>query len=298
MSEPNKLQDIYKRLKPHVEELSIASLAHDSTYQFSLKAALIKNYEFNSFVTRQSSEENSFLYTATLRGLCEDIIALKFLQSFDGDDASQIVKDLMRLNVIDGVNVQTEFFRLNRPSQPILNKNTFKISARDIVQEQSAIEKRIADLQTKYGWTPKRKKELPSIREMAKVGGLLSLYEYMYAATSKWVHFNPQILLRMGWGNSDNPQNTNFTFSTEQFNKYYFAFNQIYGTYLFVTFYNSFKENLNFLDEFTSMVDELRNHIDGIPRLPELVTFEEMNYQSISPLMYLISHLAAKTEKE
>jgi Family of unknown function (DUF5677) len=43
----------------------------------------------------------------------------------------------------------------------------------------------------------------PTIKDMALEVGLTFTYDYIYFVSSNFVHFNPQGLLRMGWGGMD-----------------------------------------------------------------------------------------------
>ena len=44
----------------------------------------------------------------------------------------------------------------------------------------------------------RKHREWPSVREMAEPTGLLPLYDFLYAATSSFVHYSPNNLIRMG----------------------------------------------------------------------------------------------------
>jgi len=83
----------------------------------------------------------------------------------------------------------------------------------------------------------KKHREWPSVREMAEPGGLLPLYDFLYAATSSFVHFSPNNLIRMGKVIGGGER---MAFSTMNFSDYYSAFNRFYGLFLFITFATTF----------------------------------------------------------
>jgi hypothetical protein len=108
---------------------------------------------------------------------------------------------------------------------------------------------------------------MPSVREMAKHSDLLELYEYVYHATSSLVHFNPRILLRMGWGVLPDIQ-----FSTQNFEDYYSDFSCFYSLYLLSKF-GKWLVEIDFLNASAAIefqkIDDL---LDAESRWPELVT--------------------------
>lgn len=130
---------------------------------------------------------------------------------------------------------------------------------------------------------------------MAIDSKLKSLYDYLYHATSKTVHFSPNILLRTGWYKSLNDP---IVFSVKNFNNYYDTFNSFYGSYLFVQFCTSFKKALKLDVKFLSIVKSIKITLDDFNYFPELVTFEELNLKRPNNLPYKVLELASKMKDE
>lgn len=78
----------------------------------------------------------------------------------------------------------------------------------DIVFSKIDIQSIHSNLKSKYNW----QRKCPTVKQIATDGYLLNLYNYVYAATSRLVHFNPQILLQMVWG-AEKKSNYNFYFT-------------------------------------------------------------------------------------
>jgi hypothetical protein len=125
---------------------------------------------------------------------------------------------------------------------------------------------------------------------MAKSVGLESLYDYLYFATSNFVHFNPQTLLRMGWGDI----NKHFKFTVSNMSPYYRSFASFYGAILFLGFHAAFASEALKTD-CSKEVAEILDLISHVHRWPEVITFEEMNQR---PPLYLITHALGRVMRE
>lgn len=172
---------------------------------------------------------------------------------------------------------QARFFDAVRPFQPVLS----------IKEDKEAIDsekKQITEIGQASGlW--KADGRLPPIDQMADKVGLRAVYDYFYRVTSDIVHFNPRIAFRMGWGS--NPEIT-----TRNFCRYYLDFSQVYSAYLFCLLCNTFQADLGFSSSFMIMLKKIEEHLKGITRWPEAVTYEEMNQRGPGPLERIILKVA------
>ncbi|QJB45747.1 DUF5677 domain-containing protein [Dolichospermum flos-aquae] len=284
--ESKSILDILLELKPYLDEISKGYIEKETKHCMILKSALRKNIEFNLFVWQQKQEnqdKNSFFSVATLRGICEDIITLNFLNTLNKNDRNNIIDNLFHLDFLKTSVVQSDFFEKNRPLQPIFKK----ISDQSKLElEISQLENNIKNIANNYpNWKPDKYKLLPSVKKMAEFCDLEELYDYLYAATSRWVHFNTNILLRMVWYEEEK-QDLFYTTSTENFYRYYLEFNRFYASYLLVKFYDIFQKELLFPQDCENLIEEIRIIHQKTPRWPELITFEEMNIQPPSSFQY------------
>lgn len=262
-----RLRAIYKEIGLLVPSKTSFNKRADLSFRNVARSSFVKAFEFNEIInaerTRQSS---SFFYMASLRGICEDLITLNYIKrTFSAKDRDQVMVSLYFKNLSEHVLAQTEFFRLRRPLQPI-----FKGSTNELRESIHNCERELQELGAKANWG--KNKSFPSVSHMATHGRLIKLYSYLYHATSDLVHFSPHTLLRMGWGPKEE-----VVFSTRNFKKYYHTFSQFYGTYLFVQFWEFFKDILGLDKRIKPSVNRLKAFIEEIPRWPEIVTFEEMN---------------------
>ena len=165
---------------------------------------------------------------------------------------------------------QWEYFKINKPGQTLYYEDSFPEKLKSIDKEIKAHFKR------KFPGS-NFKSTFPSVHYMAKETELLELYNYLYHATSTFVHFHPQNLFRMGWG--DFPSSK---FSTTHFQHYYNYFLIYYGALLFCEL-SEWQLKNGFLEGFDSEdIKSIRETLGNISRSPELVTFEEMNIGALS----------------
>ena len=264
-----------------VRRCAIGNVQEDGFFLLSVRAAFVKNYEINRLIQSRQPPASALAITSALRGVCEDIIALKWLATFEKRDRDEAVGVMMMKSVLELMQQQTAFFGKYRPSQPILE-------AKDVTSEIHALKQRLRAMRKGNRW--KKHREWPSVREMAEPTGLLPLYEFLYAATSSFVHYSPNNLLRMGKVAGDG----RMIFSTSHFSDYYSAFNRFYGVFLFITFCTTFGATLGCKSDLKPQVEKLMKHLDEEIRWPELVTTEEMNVPAVSEMLRLMAHKARK----
>jgi hypothetical protein len=280
------VSDILKSIEPTVRRCAGGMVADDGFFLLSVRAAFVKNFEVNQFIHTPGAAVNAFDITGSLRGICEDIIALKWLTTYEKRDRDEAVGVMMMKSVLELMQQQTSFFNTYRPSQPILE-------AKDVSAEIHGLKQRLRAMRKGNRW--KKHREWPSVREMAEPGGLLPLYDFLYAATSSFVHFSPNNLLRMGKpAGPEGATGQRMQFSTLHFADYYSHFNQFYGLFLFVTFCTTFAATLGCKSEIKPAVEQLMKHLDEELRWPELITTEEMNVPAVSQMLRLMAHKARK----
>lgn len=283
----DQVKPILDELEPIVHRCATGNVRADGFYLLSTRAAFAKNYEINRFLQSKEAALNAFAVTSALRGVCEDVIVLKFLSTFTRRDRDEAVGILMMKSVLEFMQQQTAFFSKYRPSQPILE-------AKDVSSEIQGLKLRLRGFRKSYKW--KKHREWPSMREMAAATDLLPLYDFLYAGTSSFVHFSPNNLIRMGkvLGGAGGAGGEKMFFSTTNFSDYYNSFNRFYGLFLFITFCTTFAHTLGCRADMQPPVEKLMRALDEELRWPELITTEEMNMQEVSQMLRLMAHSARK----
>jgi hypothetical protein len=258
MSSVDPITPLLESLGHWFEQHRKGSISRDGYFKCAIRAALAKSYEFCLSSRSQPENADFFFSAATLRGVCEDLIVLSFLMKLPVSDRDTAIKIWLQLNVDEALQAQAKFFGQIRPWQLIVKpQNGSSINAKDELRQFAK----------RQSW--KEEDKWPSVSYMARACSLSDLYGYIYAVTSKWVHFSPHLLLRMGWG--DTPEAVNldseWSFSTKNFSAYHREFTQFYSTYLLMLLLSrfgpvvdaagSFKEEINIIDTIQTKLNEM-----------------------------------------
>jgi len=234
---------------------------------------LIKAHEFCQDAAR-AVQSDSFFLVASLRGICEDYISLRFIYEQAKPEKHKIVFSRMMAEAHESSIAQWDFFKENHASQKLYCVD-------NVIEELKQFRDEIKTLLK--GHPIRNSASMPAVHYMAKTTGLLPLYQYVYHATSQFVHFSPRLLLRMGWGGPPK-----FNFSTKNFGDYYNHFAIFYGIFLLIAIFEWLsRTDVDVIQspDSTSM-SVLRDYIEKTSRWPELVTFEEMNIGVLGRILF------------
>jgi hypothetical protein len=248
-----------------------------------LKAAVVKCLDFNDAAhSKNQKASDGYLFVSGMRGICEDLIVLRFLAQIGQVDRNEFLSALLQKNWWDGISAQARFFRENNSLQPFVGGG---VTDEEINASVAASNQLVVTAALKIGFDRK-----PTVAAMARTVGLLTTYEFIYFLTSNFVHFNPQALMRMGWGKFDKKAGRkrlrSISFSTSHMGGYYNNLAKFYGTVLLV----GFLRLLRGISEFDAIdldkeLSQIEDAMAALGRWPEVVTFEEMN---IRPPLFLL----------
>lgn len=258
-----KLKKLYRKI--NLSKLQRISADMENKYAMTIRVSFIKSLQLNRALYDEIEQENSFLFLSTLRGVCEEVIVLEYIQNqIVEEDRSLIISSLLKESTRKELIQQSDFIQKYRPTQPVLTEEL----AEHLPGEE---------IEMILSRNNIRGKKLPPTQQMAKKVGLEELYNYMYRASCSFVHFNPRIMLRTIWYEDNLPKQGKI--SIKNFNKYYFSFCSFYGSYLFGLIFQKFQYYLDVSEEDKAKINEIIELIRRTVHYPELVTFEECNIQ-------------------
>jgi hypothetical protein len=247
----------------------------DSTFELLINICFAKCLQINRIVHNEVFNPHSFLFLSTLRGICEEIIVLNYIdKSFTPNDKDLVLEAMMKDTTLEELRQQQIFMEKYRPFQPVLKEEFGKhlrgIDISDVLRRNEI-----------HG------KLVPPTYKMAKEVNLTELYNFIYRGSCSFVHFNPRIMMRTVW--TDNESNNNYYISITNFNKYYFSFSSFYGSYLFYLLFKKLNTYLTISTDNMQLLEELKEIIRNTTHFPDLVTFEEMNLQRPETTLTIIN---------
>lgn len=253
-------------LKLDIQEATTCNLG-DGAFRIALTSAFSKslNFVFDGHRLLGSSM-SPFWLAPNLRSICEDLIVLGHIDKNLSNDRDETISLLLSLDFQNTIHVQKEFFEKFRPFQPIVKPTGSKNQIKKIKQRLKEISLTFVTDSDSF---------VPTVRAMAKNQGLLLLYDYLYNATSRLVHFSPGTLMRMAWGNDEILE-----CKPDAFDKYYAEFLKFYSAHLLSAFVDRFQEVLKISQNLRDSIDAELIKANSHIRWPELITFEELNATS------------------
>lgn len=265
------LSEVISPLRPFVERTSVVRSPMENVFSSCLKASFVSAFEFVDIASKEEVG-SAFFLTPALRRLTEDIIYFRYMSDRPEQARERVIRDMMELEVMRNLKHQDSFFSRFRPFQPVIGEQEVDIRK---------IEENIRLFWKNNGWRLNNRVS-PSVKDIAKASdpGLLDIvYDFIYRLASGAVHFNPQVLLRSGWGDKSMEE---IKVSPGNMGRYYVSLNKIYGSFLLCLYFEFFGQFLRPRQEEKVIVKELREYLYGF-RWPEMVTFEEMNIDVPKP---------------
>lgn len=260
----------FATLRPYMAKVAKGNLRRHNLYSLCVKASASKCFEFNQTAPRIAKLKLAFFAMSSLRGMCEDLIVLRYIARMPSKDRKELMGALMWHEIATRTKLQDVFFQAIRPQQPVLR-------LKDADATIAASESAARAVWNRQGWPNLQKGAMPQIRQIAEKQGLHQLavlYDYLYRLTSAGVHFNVQSLLRSGWGKDIEKE---VEFSAKNFHQYFAAYCSLYGAFLFCLYFEFFRAVLRPGAKENLVIKKIREQVLSVPRWPEMVTFEEMN---------------------
>ena len=274
------LEELLELLRPLVEHISNVDFDPLHPYSTCLRFAICRAFEFFD-LSMNSKSDGAFFLVPALRPITEDLILYRFISQYcSSEDRDSVISRLVLIDIQKRTKYQKDFFHSFRPFQPVLASST------EAEQEAKKTKRELREIWRRLGLPGfsqgNGKRHLPPVREMAEridSGVLPVVYDFVYRLASGEVHSSPQILLRLGWGGSSNPQvfPSRAEFSSGHMAQYHMSVCQIYGAFLLCLWVELFEVECGANGDDLVRLSEIRTRLWSSLRWPEMVTFEEMN---------------------
>ena len=198
----------------------------DGTLPLLRVAVLRRQYECLSVAASLVESAQGYAAVGMLRAACEEYMWIKYLARLSRVDAEQLVTLLAQSEKTDSLKAQDDYVGRRVTKELGLEKERAASEA-----GAALLKKQRKTLGTRLRWEPRTIEagKLPSIAFIAKVVDETRLYQFLYHASSRYVHFSPAELLRRAWGRTGS-----FSVSSAHFSGYWDDFVLYWGVTLFI----------------------------------------------------------------
>lgn len=254
--------------KPAVAEASaFAWHPTDGLRSIFPRAALCRQYESLEAIVDLTSAQRSHAGVPLLRPACEELLWLRYLNTLCAEHVEAILVYMTQDEYLASIRAQEQY--AGRTVMRNMGLAPHLDHLERTSQERSA---NMSTLGKLLNWPRRNIKEgtLPSMRFVAKATDNLKLYQFLYHATSRFVHFSGAELCRRAWGGPGN-----MSVSSQHFHDYWGAFSLFWGLRVFI------QTTLQCPACDYGLVDDgeaLLNAIDALGGAIPIVTAEELKW--------------------
>ena len=229
-----KKKDEVRELAHHAKELVAkleTSLVNDirvvhrereiDFFEIVATAAVIRQHEGFATIVDLVLMDRGDVAVTLLRPACEEFIVLRYLASIDRNDARALLCMLAWRDIDSALTAQHKYSGAQVMRELGLTKPYESHASR-----RPLLKNGLAKLRKKLEWP---KGDAPSVWFMAKKAGEQKLYNFLYRATSRSVHFSVGELTRRCWGDPGK-----MTVDSNHFERYWARFALSWGVQLYL----------------------------------------------------------------
>lgn len=229
-----KVDDLQKEVHLILDSLrSYVETASDMTWRPSdgilpvvYRAILRRQFESLDAISFLVANERGYAAPPLLRSSCEELIWIKYLTGIANSDAEQLLLCAQNDEVFHSVKAQDDY-----AGRSVTKKLRLLRVLKNAERVRKSNRKKLMRLGKKLTWDrhTTQSGQLPSLKWLARKTGQTDIYNYIYHAPSRFVHFSSHELLRRAWGKPGN-----LSIRSVHFRDYWGAFALYWGFRLFL----------------------------------------------------------------
>ena len=192
------------------------------------RAILVRQFDTLEVISNLVRKNKSYAAGPLLRPACEELIWLKYLSKLPDTDAEELVILTANNEMLRSLRAQDEY-----GGRMVSESLGLVLHLENAVRREEETRHKLQKLGEKLGWPKQYVKQgrLPSMHWLAEKTNEKAMYDFLYHATSRFVHFSVPELLRRAWGN---PQTGNISVRSVHFRDYWGMFSLHWGLRLFL----------------------------------------------------------------
>ena len=196
----------------------------DGFLSMILRAIARRQFDCLSSVVELASKSQGYSAVPLLRPACEEFIWVSYLLKLQPRDAERVLRCVAQTELLDSLQAQDNFAGRSTSKKLGLAKylRSSQSRAHHVQAELRALAKELD-----WGKKAEESGRGPTLGLLARQVGQVKLYNFLYHASSRFVHFSPAELLRRAWGKAGQ-----VSIHSKHFAEYWSAFALHWGTSL------------------------------------------------------------------
>lgn len=265
-----QLMDLLRPVVDHASKLTWK--VSDGFWLLVCRCVLRRQFDALEAIVNLVGRGEAHSSVPLLRAACEEFLWVKYLRTLKPELREVIVLQKSQIETADTLDAQRAY-----AGDKLMQEFGFTTTFMDALREnRSAAQMKLKVVKKQLKW-PTKPEFLPSANFLARVTNEKELYDLIYHATSRTVHFTVSELLRRAWGDAKE-----VTISSQHMHGYWSKFSLYWGWRLFFFTFVEIAEAFesqgvslpNFADEtrFDSLIKEF-----AAPGMMPIITPLEMN---------------------
>jgi hypothetical protein len=274
LADVRALLQIFSSLVDSVSTLKKWMQQSEVWWKIILRSVLRRQYEGMETIVELVERGQGHSCVPLLRPACEELLWIKFLRKINENDRELIIQGKAVLESGDSIEAQQRYLGNVGMSNLGFNSKYIAEARKKTEHAQRSIKK----LGERLNW--KSRGLFPATAEIARAVGEKELYDLIFHATSRTVHFSVNELFRRGWSK---PNSDDLTITSKAMNRYWSRFALFWGARVMALTSAEIFEELSEddwpqgLDKSTvDAVSELLARIVGSGYVP-IITAKELN---------------------
>ena len=194
----NDVQIVLDSIKPYVDISRDFAWEPSTGYvELVLRSILVRQYDALDSISHLVVAERGYAAPPLLRPACEEVIWLKYLTMISKEDANSLLICMTRLEIDNSLVAQD-----NYAGKQITRTLGLDPYLKGIGKRKKVLRNNLKKLAQKLKWNDHsiESGEVPTLKWLARKTQQDRVYNYLYHATSRFVHFSSMELLRRTWG--------------------------------------------------------------------------------------------------
>ena len=211
----SQLREVVTELDTIVGDIRRAPFTNGSKeefYNITRRAALVRQREAIDAIISLCETGHSAFAVCLLRPAFEEQLWLEYLAKYPAE-APNLVLALGQKIIADSMRAQSEYLGKDGMHAAGFSMKLVKRFLAHATQSVTTLK----TLGAKLGW--RQGADLPTLTHVAQKVGRKKEYDFLYEATSRYVHFSPHELMRRAWGD-----HREMRISSSHFTGYWSAF--------------------------------------------------------------------------